>query len=143
MVARLLCRLSSDAANNEVVAGNTFTLLVDLSEQAREDLRVVFEKERVIAKVVGVPPQLRPTGMTYFAEGFEPGPVDIPRGRKSGELALQVLRDAQAGGGDPPIEFPEPLLLIAYVTTRETPVRVLATCSLATNILPLPGPQVR
>src|SRR5262245_4535022 len=105
----MLCRLSSDAANNEVVAGDTLTVLADLSEQAREDLLVVFEKQRVIAKVIGTAPELRPTGTTYFAEGFEPRPVDIPRGRKSGEIALRVLRKPQAGGGEPPIELPEAL----------------------------------
>jgi hypothetical protein len=102
--------------SDEVSAGEGFKLKVELSKKAPVNLRVTFEKQRVIPHSLGGAPEVRPTGGDYFAEGKFPQSISIKAGTQSAfSEEIVVRKDAKAEQGEPRLQFPEALLIVAYL----------------------------
>lgn len=103
---------------NEPDAGTKFLVVVELDREVPMEGQaavVAFEKQRIVADSGGFP-ITRPTGERYFQAGFEPQPVEIMAGSRFGiSSPIMVLKGAEEPAGDPPIHFPESLLLTAFI----------------------------
>jgi hypothetical protein len=83
-------------------------------------------------------PELRGTGSYYFAAGKSPQNISIKAGTQTAESKpILVRKDAKAEQGEPTLEFPEALLLIAYLAGA-SPVNT-DTYSLIVTVLPPRG----
>jgi hypothetical protein len=94
-------------------AGEILRLLVILDNAAARDTTVSVEKQRIVKSVGGFP-ELRPTGNSYFDK--PPLPIKVNAGEKTGiSDPIVVKKDAQAGQGEPPVNFPEQVLFSAFI----------------------------
>jgi len=99
----------------EPIAGQSFVVMVELSEEVKDrSVNVSLEKQRIVGDVGGFA-TARPTGSKYFVQGFEPTPIKITSGKFGISSPMMVDPKAEAPAGEVPISFPEKLLISAFV----------------------------
>lgn len=107
-------------------AGNRFQVTAELEESANDDLLIFFEKHRVFVDTSGGH-ELCVIRDGYFTDDGFPTPIELKRGESRGATSVRV--SAQAINPpcpeinpthDPiPVEFPDRLMLTAFVRTKE------------------------
>jgi len=98
-------------------AGSPFRLTIQLDQDVQGNaIKVSLEKQRIVLSIGGAP-ELRPTGPDYFEAHFDPNPITVKAGSRTGTSdPIEVKKMPSAESGEPPIAFPERLLFTAFDT---------------------------
>ena len=107
-------------------AGNRFQVAAELAEPANDNLLIVFEKHRVFVDTSGGH-ELCVIRDGYFTDDGFPTPIELKRGESRGATSVTVSAQAINSpcpeivpSQEPiPVEFPDRLMLTAFVKTKE------------------------
>ena len=107
-------------------AGNQFRVVAELEKPASDDLLISFEKHRVFVDMSGGR-ELCVIDKGYFTEDGFPKPIELKRGESKGATSVTVSAQATNPAcpeiippqGPIPVEFPDRLMLTAFVRTKE------------------------
>jgi len=106
-------------------AGTLFQVVARLEQPATEDLSITFEKHRVFIDRSGVHELCVITDGYFTDDGF-PKPIDLKRGDIEGTASVKVSEQAVnpqcpviQPRQDVPVDFPDRLMLTAFVTAEE------------------------